>query len=100
MTTRWAPLPGAQFQFLTCPIYEALMHGTRGGGKTDTLLMSFAQHTGKGFGQHWRGVLFRLTYPQLADVVAKSQSPASGPLLTTLKVTVPVSLPPRPSETT
>ena len=73
MTVRWAPLPGAQFQFLTCPIYEALMHGTRGGGKTDTLLMSFAQHTGKGFGQHWRGVLFRLTYPQLADVVAKSR---------------------------
>ena len=49
------------------------MHGTRGGGKTDTLLMSFAQHCGKGFGQHWRGVLFRLTYPQLADVVAKSR---------------------------
>lgn len=66
-------MPGAQFQFLTCPIYEALMHGTRGGGKTDTLLMSFAQHTGKGWGQHWRGVLFRLTYPQLADVVAKSR---------------------------
>lgn len=71
--TEWQPLPGAQFQFLTCPVYEALMHGTRGGGKTDTLLMSFAQHCGKGFGQHWRGVLFRLTYPQLADVVAKSR---------------------------
>lgn len=73
MRADWAPLPGAQFQFLTCPIYEALMEGTRGGGKTDTLLMSFAQNTGKGFGQHWRGVLFRLTYPQLADVVAKSK---------------------------
>ena len=72
-TTEWFPLKGAQFQFLTCPIYEALMEGTRGGGKTDTLLMSFAQHVGKGFGQHWRGVLFRLTYPQLADVVAKSR---------------------------
>ena len=73
MRADWAPLPGAQFQFLTCPIYEALMEGTRGGGKTDTLLMSFAQNTGRGFGQHWRGVLFRLTYPQLADVVAKSK---------------------------
>jgi hypothetical protein len=71
--TAWLPLPGAQFKFLTCPIFEALMEGTRGGGKTDTLLMSFAQHTGKGFGQHWRGVLFRLTYPQLADVAAKSR---------------------------
>lgn len=71
--TVWRPMPGAQFRFLTCPIYEALLEGTRGGGKTDTLLMSFAAQTGKGFGAHWRGVLFRLTYPQLADVVAKSR---------------------------
>lgn len=59
--------------FLSCPIFEALLEGTRGGGKTDALLMSFAQHCGKGFGEHWRGALFRLTYPQLADVVAKSK---------------------------
>lgn len=69
----WTPLPGSQTLFLQCPIYEALLEGTRGGGKTDTLLMSFAQNVGRGFGQHWRGVLFRLTYPQLADVVAKSK---------------------------
>lgn len=69
----WQPLPGSQTKFLTCPIFEALLEGTRGGGKTDTLLMSFAQHCGRGLGEHWRGVLFRLTYPQLADVVAKSK---------------------------
>ncbi|MCX8567047.1 MAG: Terminase-like family protein [Glomeribacter sp. 1016415] len=69
----WAPLPGSQTLFLACPIFEALLEGTRGGGKTDALLMSFAQHCGKGFGEHWRGALFRLTYPQLADVVAKSK---------------------------
>lgn len=69
----WKPLPGSQTLFLTCPVFEALLEGTRGGGKTDTLLMSFAQNVGRGFGQHWRGVLFRLTYPQLADVVAKSR---------------------------
>lgn len=69
----WQPLPGSQSLFLPCPIFEALLEGTRGGGKTDTLLMSFAQYVGQGFGEHWRGVLFRLTYPQLADVVAKSK---------------------------
>lgn len=58
---------------LTCPIFETLLEGTRGGGKTDTLLMSFAQYVGRGFGENWRGILFRLTYPQLADVVAKSK---------------------------
>lgn len=73
MSTRWAPLPGGQYRFLACPVHEVLLHGSRGGGKTDALLMDFAQHVGKGWGQHWRGVLFRLTYPQLADVVAKSR---------------------------
>ena len=69
----WKPLPGSQTRFLTCPVFEALLEGTRGGGKTDALLMSFAQYCGRGFGEHWRGALFRLTYPQLADVVAKSK---------------------------
>lgn len=73
MTAIWQPLPGSQTQFLTCPIFETLLEGTRGGGKTDTLLMSFARNVGIGYGEHWRGVLFRLTYPQLADVVAKSK---------------------------
>ncbi|WAW09908.1 terminase family protein [Oxalobacter vibrioformis] len=69
----WQPLPGSQTRFLSCPVFEALLEGTRGGGKTDALLMSFAQYCGRGFGENWRGALFRLTYPQLADVVAKSK---------------------------
>ncbi|MBA8886150.1 hypothetical protein FHW12_000341 [Dokdonella fugitiva] len=69
----WAPHPGSQVIFLSCPIYECLLQGTRGGGKTDALLMDYAQHVGRGFGAAWRGILFRQTYPQLADVVAKSK---------------------------
>lgn len=69
----WAPQPGSQEEFLRCPLFECLYHGTRGPGKTDALLMDFAQHVGKGFGSAWRGILFRETYPQLADVVAKSE---------------------------
>ncbi len=69
----WSPHPGSQTLFLSCPVFEVLLEGTRGGGKTDALLMSFAKHVGQGLGAHWRGALFRLTYPQLADVVAKSK---------------------------
>lgn len=69
----WAPQAGSQTAFLACPLFEALYHGTRGPGKTDALLMSFVQHVGKGYGAAWRGILFRETYPQLADVVAKSE---------------------------
>lgn len=69
----WCPQPGSQAAFLACPVFEALYEGTRGPGKTDTLLMDFAQHVGRGFGQDWRGILFRRTYPELKDVIAKSE---------------------------
>jgi hypothetical protein len=69
----WSPQAGSQTSFLQCPIFECLYHGTRGPGKTDGLIMSFAQHVGKGYGHAWRGVIFRETYPQLADVQAKTE---------------------------
>lgn len=70
----WMPQEGSQEAFLTAQsIFEVLYEGTRGPGKTDTLLMDFLQHVGKGFGAEWRGILFRQTYPQLSDIIAKSQ---------------------------
>lgn len=69
----WEALPGSQYAFLKSPVFESLFHGTRGPGKTDALLMAFAKHVGKGYGAAWRGIIFRQTYPQLADVQAKSE---------------------------
>jgi hypothetical protein len=69
----WEPQAGSQTRFLTCPYREVLYEGTRGPGKTDALLMSYAQHVGVGFGSAWRGILFRESFPQLKDVVAKSK---------------------------
>lgn len=69
----WAPQAGAQQAFLACPLFEVLLEGNRGGGKTDALLMDFGQHVGQGYGQQWRGILFRQTFPQLQDVVAKTK---------------------------
>lgn len=69
----WTPQPGSQVLFLSCPVYEVLYEGTRGPGKTISLLMDFAQHVGRGFGAAWRGVLFRRTYKELDDVIAKSK---------------------------
>lgn len=68
----WTPHPGSQVKFLQCPIYEALIGGSRGGGKTDVLLMSYLQHVGKGYGAAWRGVIFREQYTQLTDLINKS----------------------------
>lgn len=69
----WKPNPGSQVLFLSCPVFECLYEGTRGPGKTDALLMSFAQYVGRGFGAAWTGVLFREEYKQLADVIKKSK---------------------------
>ena len=67
-------MKGAQEAFLSSgPIFEVLFEGTRGGGKTDCLLMSFCMFVGKGFGSGWKGILFRQTYKQLSDVITKTQ---------------------------
>lgn len=69
----WMPLKGSQTAFMSCPFVEVLNHGTRGAAKTDGMIMSYAQHVDKGHGHAWRGVIFRQTYPQLADVQAKTE---------------------------
>lgn len=68
----WAPQPGSQAAFMKCPYWEVLYGGTRGGGKTDGLLMDYAQHVGQGYGPAWKGILFRQTHPQLEDIIAKT----------------------------
>ncbi|MGI9434821.1 MAG: terminase [Geminicoccaceae bacterium] len=69
----WAAQPGSQAAFLDCPVFECLLEGNRGGGKTESLLMDFAQHVGQGYGRAWRGILFRRTYPELEDVMGKAE---------------------------
>lgn len=68
----WKAQQGSQMEALSCPMLELLISGDRGGGKTDVLLMSYAKHVGKGFGEVWRGVIFRKSYPDLHDIIAKS----------------------------
>ncbi len=71
--TVWAPIPkSSQVLFLNCPYNEVLYQGSRGGGKTDCMLMSYAKNVGLGFGEYWRGVIFRRSYKELDDIIAKS----------------------------
>jgi hypothetical protein len=69
----WSPFAGGQRKLITCPIWECLMHGNRGGGKTDVLLMDFLQGVGQGYGSDWRGLLLREATTELGDVIAKSK---------------------------
>ncbi len=56
---------------LSCPFFEVLYGGAAGGGKTDALLGDFA--TGiEQYGESWRGVIFRRTYPMLDEIERRS----------------------------
>lgn len=47
--------------------------GTRGGGKTECLLIDFYQDVGK-WGPAWQGVIFRREYKELNDVVKRAKA--------------------------
>lgn len=84
----WSPLKGRYYRFpgaprdvylpssqeiaLTTTANHILFHGTRGPGKTETQLMRFRRHVGRGFGSYWRGVIFDREYKNLDDLVSKS----------------------------
>lgn len=71
----WLPQPGSQQAFLQSSfVPEVLYESNRGCGKTDCLLMDFAQDVGKGWGPDWVGVLFRNSFPDLRDVINKSNA--------------------------
>ena len=69
----WQPNSRPQMLFLACPFPEMLFGGSRGPGKTDSLLMSYLQHVGKGYGPDWKGIIFRQTYKQLEEIISKSK---------------------------
>jgi len=71
--TVWAAQPGSQQLFFSVPyeVFEVLLEGTRGGGKTDCLIMDFARECGLGFGAEWCGYLFKRANPELKDVIEK-----------------------------
>ncbi|MGH0054348.1 MAG: hypothetical protein ACQ5SW_13235, partial [Sphaerochaetaceae bacterium] len=50
---------------------ECLLHGNRGGGKTDVLIMDYLQGVGRGYGSDYRGLLLREATTELGDVIAK-----------------------------
>lgn len=69
----WKALPGSQSLFLSSPVREVCFAGSRGPGKTDAMLMAFAQYCGRGYGDYYRGIIFRRNYKHLDDIISKSK---------------------------
>jgi hypothetical protein len=69
----WAPQIGPQADAIRLRrTPELLFGGARGGGKSDYLLGDFCQDVGQGAA--WRGVIFRRTYPELEQLIARAQT--------------------------
>lgn len=69
----WKPFPGSQKRLMSCPVWEVLLHGNRGGGKTDVLIMDYLQEVGVGHGIDYKGLLLREATTELGDVITKTK---------------------------
>lgn len=69
----WSPQPGPQLDAIRARcVPELLFGGARGGGKSSFLLGDFCE--GATQGAVWRGIIFRLSYPELEELIHLSNA--------------------------
>ncbi|MEL7447747.1 MAG: terminase family protein [Pseudomonadota bacterium] len=68
----WAPQPGPQAAYVSCPIFDVCYGGARGGGKTDGSLGDWAIHSGD-YGVNAKGIFVRRELPQLEAAIERSK---------------------------
>ena len=64
----WKPQP-KQAAFMARPEYEALFGGSAGGGKSEAMIIEGLRQVDI---PHYKGLILRKTYPQLAELIDKS----------------------------
>lgn len=68
----WEPNPGPQSWLITCPVFETLFGGARGGGKSDGVLGEWAAHADQ-YGENAIGLCVRRERTQLVELVERSK---------------------------
>lgn len=71
-TIIWQPQPGPQTWLLECPVFEVFYGGARGGGKTESSVGDWLQHSAL-YGEAAIGIFFRRKLVQLAEVIARTK---------------------------
>lgn len=69
----WEPNPGPQTALVTCPVFEILFGGARGGGKTEGMLGEFINHADK-YGENAIGLMLRRERTQLVETIERSRA--------------------------
>ena len=68
----WCPQEGPQTALLQCPIFEVFYGGARGGGKTESSIGDWLQHSSE-YGEAAIGIFVRRKFKQLAEVIARTK---------------------------
>lgn len=68
----WQPQPGPQTALLECPVFEVFYGGARGGGKTESSIGDWLQHSSM-YGEHAIGIFVRRKLTQLSEVIARTK---------------------------
>lgn len=68
----WQPQPGPQTALLECPVFEVFYGGARGGGKTESSIGDWLQHSDR-YGEGAIGIFVRRKLTQLSEVIARTK---------------------------
>jgi hypothetical protein len=68
----WQPQPGPQTALLECDVFEVFYGGARGGGKTESSIGDWLQHSST-YGEGAIGIFVRRKLTQLAEVIARTK---------------------------
>jgi hypothetical protein len=68
----WSPQPGPQTALIECPVFEVFYGGARGGGKTESSIGDWLDHSAT-YGQHAIGIFVRRKLVQLSEVIARTK---------------------------
>lgn len=71
-TVIWQPQPGPQTLLVECPVFEVFFGGARGGGKTESSIGDWLQHSAM-YGEHAVGIFVRRRFKQLVEVIARTK---------------------------
>lgn len=71
-TVLWAPQEGPQTALIECPVFEVFYGGARGGGKTESSIGDWLDHSSK-YGEDAIGIFVRRKFKQLAEVIARTK---------------------------